>query len=527
MIAALVLGVSVESMSMAAITGPVRIESGLVSGVPVGDAVVVFEGMPYAAPPVGALRWRPPEPPRRWQGVRKAEQFGAVCPQPPVPGSVSGRTIDEDCLNLDVWTAAASSAERRPVMVWLHGAGWAGSDPLFDGAALARKGVVVVTINYRVGALGFLATPELEKESSHGSAGNYGLLDDIAALQWVKKNIAAFGGDPSRVTLFGESFGAGSTGFIALSPLAKGLFQRAIMESHVRHPYDPELFRVATNYQTKADAHAAGEKFVAALGVRSLQQARALPWQKVAETAGGNGLAKTIDGWVIPFNYSDTYARGVQSDVFVIAGSNRDESGAQPATAFDLLTAGRDPTIGGPGPILRLADYIRMAQQKFGPMADEFLKLYPASNDREAFLANGDAIRDNHRMSTWSWAAAWRQKATHPVYLYFFAHAPPGKDHDLMGAYHGSEINYVFGHLHPVADPWTVDDRRIADTMSSYWVNFAKTGNPNGPGLPQWPAFDPKVDQVMETGDRFQPIALADPVKVDFWRRFYATQPGA
>ncbi len=520
---AIMLGLMLASSSIAAISGTVRVESGSISGVRGTDLnVVVFKGIPYAAAPVGALRWRPPQPVKPWQGVRKADRFGAVCPQQHVTGALV-RVTDEDCLNLDVWTAAASSAERRPVMVWLHGAGWAGSDPLFDGEALARKGVVVVTINYRVGALGFLAMPELTRESEHGSSGNYGLLDDIAALKWVRTNIKAFGGDPARVTVFGESFGAGSINFLVLSPLAKGLFQQAIMQSHVRYPRDPELYRGATRYLPQATAETAGTKFAQSLGANSLQELRVMPWQKIA--AAPDTSSKTIDGWVIPHNYSETFARGTQSDVLVMAGSNRDESGANPATAFDLLSAGTPSAIGGPGPIITLTDYQRLARQKFGAMADEFLKLYPASNDREAFLAYGQSIRDNHRVSTWHWAQMWKQKATKPVYLYFFTHAPPGKDHDLMGAYHGSEINYVFGHLHPPTEPWTEQDRRIADTLSSYWVNFATTGNPNGPGLPAWPAFDPKVEQIMEIGDRFQPVPLVDAAKLDFWRRFYDTQP--
>lgn len=524
-VSAIVLGAGLAlAMPLnAAIRDAVRVENGWVSGVPGRDAAItVFKGIPYAAPPTGALRWRPPQPPLRWQGVRKADQFGAGCPQVYF-SAATARPIDEDCLNLDVWTAAATATEKRPVMVWLHGAGWAGSDPMFDGETLARKGAVVVTINYRVGALGFLATPELSKESEHNSSGNYGLLDDIAALRWVHDNIQSFGGDPEQVTVFGESFGAGSINFLLMSPLAKGLFQRAIIESHVRYPRDPELFRTATRYLPKATAEATGARFVQSLGVNSLSELRAMPWQKIA--AASDTSSRVIDGWVLPLNYSETFARGAQNDVVVLAGSNRDESGGNPATAFDLLTAGRTQGGGGPGPIITLAEYQRVVRQKFGAMAEEFLKFYPASNDREAFLAYGQSMRDNHRLSSWHWAQSWKQKATQPVYLYIFAHAPPGADHDLVGAYHGAEVSYVFGHLYPTTNPWADKDRRLADTLSSYWVNFAKSGNPNGPGLPMWQPFDPKVETIMEIGDGFKPIPLAEPAKLDFWRRFYATQP--
>jgi para-nitrobenzyl esterase len=522
------LGLFWAAPSMAAITKPVRIETGLVSGIPGNDAsITAFKGLPYAAPPVGELRWRAPQPAVPWQGVRKADQFGSICTQPAAQG-VPGQKIDEDCLYLNVWTGAKASSERRPVMVWIHGAGAAnaGSHPLYDGEDLAKKGIVVVTLNYRLGALGELATPELSKESGHNSSGNYGLLDDIAALKWVQKNVAAFGGDPKNVTLFGYSYGAGSQHLLSMSPLAKGLFQRMITESHAKYARDPVIFQVAMSYQLLKNAEENGSKFVDKLGVHSLTEMRALPWQKLVETPGGGG-GHVVDGWVVPRNYTDTYATGTQHNVLVIAGFNKDETGASPDTAFERVNARaagpRNNNV--PQAIAKLADFQSFASTRFGPMADEFLKLYPASTDLEAFRANNEYIRDNARVSLWMWATSWRKAATKPVYLYYWTHAPPGKNHDFSGAYHGSEISYAFNHANLPDEIWTDEDRRIGDTLSSYWANFAKTGNPNGPGLPQWTAFDGKSEQVMELGDQFKSIPLADPVKVNFWKRFYETQP--
>jgi para-nitrobenzyl esterase len=475
---------------------------------------------------VGNLRWRAPQPPRAWQGVRKADQPGPVCPAPQGQGN-AGRPMDEDCLFVDVWTGAASSRERRPVMVWFHGgdAGFgAGSSPNYDGTGLAAKGVVVVTVNYRGGPLGLLATPELTQESGHNASGDYSLMDDIAALKWVQKNIAAFGGDPTNVTIFGQSWGSGTEHFLSLSPLAKGLFHRMINQSHARYPRDPELLVIGSGYRRLQEAEADGAKYVQALGVKSLAELRSVPWQKLIEAyQSQKDLRWTylVEGYVVPRSYTDTYAAAAQADVFEIAGSNVDESGASPDTAFDLLTSGKTQRLNFPA-LYRLVDYLALAKRKYGAMADEFLRLYPATSDREAFLSASTAVRDNNRISPWMWSTAFTQQRSKPVYLYFFTHAPPGPNHDLLGAYHGAELAYVFNR--PGA-AWTDADRRIGDQMSSYWVNFARSGNPNGPGLPEWQPFDGKTEQLMELGDHFQAIPLADKARLDFWRRFYATQP--
>jgi para-nitrobenzyl esterase len=520
-------------------------ESGLVTGAAGRDpAVTVYKGIPYAAAPVGALRWRPPAPAQAWDGVRKADKFGHPCPQPAEFGADT-QAMSEDCLTLNIWTGAKSENKLRPVLVWIYPGGFiggSGSDPLFDGEGLARKGVVVVTFNYRLGVLGFLATPELSgesaRESGHQASGNYGLLDDIAVLKWVQRNIAAFGGDPKRVTIAGESAGAGSVGFLALSPLAKGLFRHAIAESHARDPRDPELRYLSVSYRLMKPAEEGGARFVEAKGTRDLAALRAMPWQQVVEGSNtidaaietlSNGkpplFRPVIDGWVLPQAYSAAMAAHSQNKVIYVAGSNRDETGAVPETAFAALRARTGPGRAGmPQVNVTLEGFRKSAQAKFGPLAGDFLKLYPASNDDEAALASNEAARDNSRISTWSWAREWSKGSGQPVYTYFWTHAPPGPDAAMRGAYHGSEINYALGNLYATDRPWTEEDRRVADTMSSYWANIVKTGNPNGAGLPNWPAYDAQASSVMRLGDDWGTMPIATPERIDFWLRFFATQ---
>lgn len=520
-------------------------ETGLVTGVAGRDAAVtVYKGIPYAAPPVGALRWRPPAPALPWDGVRQADRFGNTCPQPADPDTPAG-TMSEDCLTLNIWTGAKPENQLRPVLVWVYPGGFingSGASPAFDGEGLARKGVVVVTFNYRLGALGFLATPELSaesgRESGQAASGNYGLLDDIAVLKWVRRNIAAFGGDPKRVTIAGESAGAGSVGFLAVSPLAQGLFRSAIAESHARDPRDPELRYLSVSYRQLKAAEQAGARFAQARGARDLAALRALPWQAVIEgsnmtdveidtlsTAKPPLFRPVVDGWVLPRGYSETYAAHAQNKVIFVAGSNRDETGAIPDTAFAAVRARTGPPrAGSPQVNVTLAAFRQGARVKFGALADEFLALYPAHDDDQAALASNEAARDNSRISTWSWARDWSQGSGQPVYTYFWNHAPPGPDAPMRGAYHGSEINYALGNLYATDRPWTDEDRRIADTMSSYWANIVKTGNPNGAGLPNWPAYDAGAASVMRLGEGWGPIPVATPERTDFWLRFFATQ---
>ncbi|MER5757073.1 carboxylesterase family protein [Streptomyces sp. NPDC002088] len=516
---------------------PVRTQSGLVAGVPASaSGVTVFKGIPYAASTAGKNRWRPPQPAPSWTGIRKADTFGDAPPQ-----ASSTLTMSEDCLNLNIWTGATRNGERRPVYVWIYGGGFSagtGSDPSFDGSVLAAKGIVVVTFNYRLGALGFLATPELNAESRHDVSGNYGLLDQIAALKWVRRNIAEFGGDPRRITVGGQSAGAGSTNMLSMSPLATGLFQRSLAESQVRCPSDPELRYLGVSLRKMDTALEQGPAYGAAKGATTLTQLRALPWQDFTdgaslkdETVDTKSVAKpplfrpVVDGWVLPAGYRATYAAHAQNDVWYLAGNNLDESGAVPETAFDYWREAGYPDRPGAPPVhVTLDDYVTAARRKFDTMADEFLRLYPASTDDEAALASNDAVRDNSRVSTYLWGTEWTKGADRPVYTYFWTHRPPGPDHDIRGAYHGSEIVYFFGNLYPGTQGWTDQDREIADTMSSYLANYITTGNPNGRGLPRWPAYRPDSPTVMEVGEHYGPMRVASPERLAFWKRYFATQ---
>jgi len=515
----------------------VRTEAGLVSGIAGRDrAVTVFRGIPYAAPPVGDLRWRPPQPPEPWQGVRRGDRFGPMCPQAPYDAASTGVDVpmSEDCLYLNVWTASSTMDDRRPVLVWIYGGGFrqgTGSSPRYDGERLATGGLVVVTFNYRLGAFGFLATPELSAESGHGASGNYGLLDTIEALRWVQANIANFGGDPDRVTIAGQSAGAGTVNFLAMSPLAKGLFHRAIAQSHARHHGDPELRYLATSYRTLAGAERSGARYAQRHGARTLADLRALPWPKLVDghpavdtdvdtgsTAKPPLFRPVVDGWVIPAGYRDTYAAGAQNNVDYLAGNNLDESGAVPEDTVASHRSGRRAHRPGAPPIhVTLADFVEAAHAKFGPLADEFLRLYPATNDDEAARASNAAIRDNSRISTYLWAGSWSEHASRPVYRYFWTHRAAA----LGRASHGSEVEFVFGNLDPDRAQWTDEDHRVADIVTRYWINFAATGDPNGPGLPHWPAHAGDSATVMELGADFRSVPVADPARLDFWQRFF------
>jgi para-nitrobenzyl esterase len=488
----------------AAVDDPVRLDTGMISGTATSSADVrVFKGIPFAAPPVGDLRWRAPQPAAHWDGVRKAEEFSPVC--------VQGNGGSEDCLYLNVWTGAKSAGEKRPVMVWIYGGGYtsgSGSQAMYDGEALAKKGAVIVTLNYRLGAFGFFSYPELTKESDRRGAANFGVMDSIAALQWVQKNIAAFGGDPKRVTIFGESAGSGMVANLMTIPQAKGLFERAIGESSAWATTS------VAPLKTLAESEEAGTKIADGLGAKSLAELRAMPAAAVLK--GGRGAAPIVDGWLIPEDPSVVFAKGKQTQVPVLVGSNRDESfGGNP----------RDKE-----------QFIDQARKKYGDLADNFLKVYPASTDEEAKESAFYAGRDEMAFVMRNWARLASKPGKTKSYVYFFTEQPPlvpstGNGRGGRGggpfapgphgsATHVSEILYVFNHL-DASRPWTDQDRQVADIMSSYWVNFATTGDPNGKGLAKWPVFDEKTKTPMVFGNKPEGVQAPSEERLAFFQSYF------
>jgi para-nitrobenzyl esterase len=489
---------------------PVRVEGGLLSGAPGGDpSVTVFRGIPYAAPPVGDLRWRAPQPPAPWEGVRKADHFSANCTQrlrdslgPWTAEYQPHGMVSEDCLYLNVWVATAHG-ESRPVLVYIHGGAFtdgSGDVPVYDGENLAKMGIVVVTINYRVGALGFFTHPELTKESGHHSSGNYGLLDQVAALRWVQRNIAAFGGDPSRVTIAGQSAGAASVHFLTASPLARGLFARAIAQSGSRLPGPGK---------TLSESEQDGVRFAESRKAGSLQELRALPAEALASPLEGDfSFRPVVDGWFLPRDVGDIFASGEQNDVPTLTGWTDDEGSFSP-------DYGRTPA----------AEFRKQVRERTGALAEELMKLYPAATQKEAAESQKAFARDQALVSTFLWAAARARTSNTAVFTYLFTHPQPGPTQGQYGAFHSSELPYVFGNLSESDRPWTTADRKIAKVLSSYWVNFVTSGDPNGEGLPEWPTFSPVSAITMELGDTMAPRAIVDPSKLEPLRRLLTRGP--
>lgn len=493
----------------AAIPEPVRVESGLVTGVPgLIPEVRVYKGIPFAAPPTGELRWRAPQPPASWQGVRAADTFSANCMQraegggafPPYGGDRSATRMSEDCLALNIYTTAASARDRRPVMVWIHGGAFtSGAGAIYQGEDLARKGVVVVTINYRLGIFGFLAHSELTNESPNHSSGNYAFLDQIAALRWVQKNIAAFGGDPSRVTIFGESAGSWSVNSMVATPLAKGLFQRAIGESGGQ-------FDIT---RTLAEAEAAGAKVAAAASARDIKALRAMTANAVIAIPDFTTRA-SVDGWMFPQSVATIFRTGRQNDVPTLIGSNAKEG--------SIFT--RETTTG--------ESFRTQVRRQFGADADEYLRIFPFKTDADAREAQAASMRDQTfgwEMRTW--ARLQTQTGKSKVYLYYLSRVPPLPDAAWLGAQHGAEIPYAFNWpagKHSTSVAWQDVDRRLADQVSSYWVNFATTGDPNGKGLPTWTPYQPQDDRLMEFKDSPVMTRIPNTPALDFLDRYQDKQ---
>ncbi len=468
------------SACVPAVAGPLTVTTaqGKLEGKAIEEGTVrAFLGLPYAAPPVGRLRWKAPSPPAAWKGVRDATKFGARCEQWHIWNDYlfldSGP--GEDCLYLNVYTpAAANGNSRLPVMFWIHGGGYtagAGSEPRYTNSALPSRGVVLVTINYRLGVFGFLASEDLAKESG-GSAGNYGLMDMVAALRWVRANIAGFGGDPSNVTIFGESAGSFAVSALMASPSARGLFHKAIGESGAA--FSDVLPMGALAQRARRD-----QAWVESLGARSLAELRAMPAAKLVETAKKNAVgwfSPVIDGRFLSEAVPETYAAGRQAHVPLLAGWNRDErSGA--------LSKG-----------MTADKWKAFAAEHYGKHADEFLAAFPAKNDDEA-VQSADAYTSEAfiAFAAWKWVEAHAKTGDAPVYRYRFELAATPSEMHPEGryAFHSDELEYVFGTLDTRRGAqWRGQDLKLSGQIARYWTNFARTGDPNGEALPHWPRYD-------------------------------------
>lgn len=488
-----ILGLLAAGLPALASAAPVRIETGLLQGVR-AHGVVAYEGVPFAAPPIGALRWREPQPVANWPGIREARSFAPACMQTgaSMPGEPDPK-INEDCLYLNVWTPAARRGRSAlPVMVFFPGGGYtngATSLPLYWGDRLARRGVIVVTVAYRLGPLGFLAHPELTAESARHSSGNYGLMDQAAALGWVRRNIAAFGGDAGEVTIFGQSAGAMSVSMLMTSPLAEGLFQRAIGESGGLF----EPLQLAPQYSL-AVAQRDGEAYAKSLGAASVAELRALPAARLLQGQAGKVSHPVVEPYVLPLSPYDAFVAGRQAHVPVLVGWNAEE----PRSLTDLSK-------------VKAASFTEDIRKAFGPLPSTLIDAYPHADDAQAAQSRADFERDlRFGWDDWAWGRL-QAAAGAPAYVYRFEQKPPfpaGSVRAGWGASHFAELWYVFDHLDQEPWTWTPADRRLADTMAGYWVNFARKGDPNGPGLPVWPRFQATDGVVLRLGD---PVAAGPP----------------
>ena len=490
-----------------------KVTGGQLQGVD-ADGVVSFKGVPFAAPPVGELRWKKPQPVAAWQGIRAANGFAPSCMQDSAMLQIQQAppAMGEDCLYLNVWTPAKSASERLPVMVWIYGGGFAigtTAAPLYDGAKLAEKGVVLVSVAYRVGAFGFLAHPELSRESGKGS-GNYGLQDMIAGLEWVRDNITAFGGDPRNVTIFGESAGGIAVSMLAASPYAKGLFHKAISESGGSFAPSRRAAEGGLNVPSLAAAETMGSELLGKLGATRIAAARALSADQIQQ-AQGPGLASGFwpvdDGDVLPGDQYVLYSAGRFNDTPVLIGTNSDEGAL--FIQGDVTSAAFQGQIRG----------------GYGEHANELLAVYPNANDAQALQGARDVFRDSlFAWPTWTWARLQSTKGKGAAYVYYFDHRTPQRPN---GASHADEMQYVFRNLgsgfaafgESTTRP---QDAAMSDLVSTYWTNFAKTGDPNGAGLPRWPAFTEPSQQVMvlDAASSARPVPNMQQLKA--WDAYYA-----
>ena len=478
----------------------VKIDAGRVSGVlNAAGNVYAFKGIPFAAPPVGDLRWKEPQPVKPWEGIHKCERFGPSPMQSkPVPISmwseefiIPKEPISEDCLYLNVWTGAKSSGEKRPVIVWIYGGGFVSGGsavPVYDGEAMAKKGIVFVSMNYRVGIFGFFAHPELTKESGRNASGNYAILDQLAGLRWVQRNIAAFGGDPGNVTIAGQSAGSYSVNILVASPLGKDLFQKAIGESGASFstPFTP--------LAKAEEAGAAYGKSFNAPGLADLRKVSAEELMRKPYAVWG----AIVDGYVLPAQIAAIYREGKENKVPLLTGWNQEE------TKFFAAVKSAE-------------DFKKEMTARYGPDAQTALEYYPATNDS---LATASQYRMNSDQVFGSQNFIWANMQSDQgakVYVYRFTHKVPGSgQYAKFGAFHGGELPYAYNNLKFGSRPWQPADTKLAEAMSSFWANFAATGNPNGNGLPEWKPYNSKTHDVMILDDQCYSAKMPDLKAIEF-----------
>ena len=459
--------------------GQISIDDGILQGKTEGD-LTVFKGVPFAAPPVGDLRWKAPQPVEKWEGVKMATEYAPA----PIQGGDPPSGKSEDCLYLNVWTPAKSFDEKIPVLVWIYGGGFSfgsTSEPVYSGERLAEKGVVLVSIAYRVGTLGFLAHPQLSAESPNQVSGNYGLLNMIAGLEWIQENIAAFGGDPDQVTIFGESAGGIAVSMLSASPLAKGLFHGAISQSGGSFgPPRPTTYP-GENLKILEDAEAAGEVYAENAGATSLTELRAIEADSLPGGWGSGSGWPIIDGYVIPDDQYTLYEAGKYNDTPILVGYNSDEGAS--------FTRTQDPK-----------EFVAGVETRYGEFADDLLEAYPVGDTTVPKTAR-DLSRDAaFGWHTWSWARLQAQTGESKAYFYYFDQHPDYPEDSPRFGYgspHGQDVAYVFQHLDTLNPDFSSTDEAISEAMATYWTNFAKNGDPNGESIPEWPAFSDDNPMVM------------------------------
>lgn len=475
----IVLAIFLPGLICAQSPQPVKVAEGMLQG-KAENGLTVYKGIPFAAPPIGDLRWKAPQPAHPWEGIKQADNFAPT----PMQGGNPPSGKSEDCLYLNIWTPAKSADEKIPVLVWIYGGGFSfgsTSEPSYNGEMLAKKGVILVSIAYRVGQLGFLAHPDLSAESAEGVSGNYGILDMIAGLKWVQDNISKFGGDPDKVTIFGESAGGIAVSMLSASPLAAGLFHGAISQSGGSFgPPRPTTYP-GENLRRLQNAEENGISYMKSAGANSLAELRKIDAEKLPAGMGLGSAWPIIDGHVIPDDQYKLYEKGNYNDTPILVGYNSDEGAS--------FSPPKSPQ-----------EYIEGTQKRYGKFADDLIKAYPVGETTVPKSARDLARDAAFGWHTWSWARLQAQTGKSKVFFYYFDQHPEHPADSPRAGYgspHGQEVIYVFNNLDATNQNLTDSDHAISESMATYWTNFAKYGHPNGNGVPEWPAFNEGENQVM------------------------------